>query len=126
VRLFTVRWGSSQESRGEALSDTDRLPAAQPGRAYVIVEPVADHYRLGKRTAGALQGQLEDLRVGCLNGANLYHAQKRPNPTSALESQPRGGRGQCVPRFRNLDLLDTLPIRCLQYPSRARGRPEYR
>ena len=75
------------------MSDTDRLPAAQPGRAYVIVEPVANHYRLGKRTAGALQGQLEDLRVGCLNGANLYHAQKRPNPTSALESQPGGGRG---------------------------------
>jgi hypothetical protein len=30
---------------------------------------------------------------------------------------------QGLPR---LDLLDTLPIRCLQYPSRARGRPEYR
>jgi hypothetical protein len=101
VRLFTVRWGSSQESRGEALSDTDRLPAAQPGRAYVIVEPVADHYRLGKRTAGALQGQFEDLRVGCLNGANLYHAQKRPNPTSALESQPRveGVMRASVPKF---------------------------
>ena len=101
MRLFTVRWGSSQESRGEALSDTDRLPAAQPGRAYVIVEPVADHYRLGKRTAGALQGQLEDLRVGCLNGANLYmpkNGQTRRVPSN-LNPGVEGVMRASVPKF---------------------------
>jgi hypothetical protein len=46
------------------LGDAYCFPAEQPGRADIVIDPVTDKHRLGRRRARPVQRQFEDRRVG--------------------------------------------------------------
>jgi hypothetical protein len=56
----------------KGLQDADRFPALQPGRADVVVEPVADHHRLLRRAPRARKRKAENRGIRLLDTQLRY------------------------------------------------------
>lgn len=59
----------------KTLQYPDRLPAEQPSRAYVIIEPIPDDNRLGGGTARSVKSTIEDRRIGFSSPSSKEHRQ---------------------------------------------------